>query len=341
MNFEAISHMTKSSEPKRQEKSQETLRETLEEKLKSLKPALQEGIKEYQEALKDDTFEDKEGEPDGAGEARKESMQKKLTLLFDRAEKMKTKLDSKEPLPDSTPEISVIYTGRDGKAEQITLDLEAKLQDFISFYQKTGLDLPSDFEDTARDIWQKNQAEIEQAMRENGFDDMLIIPATPDLKELSEKMKMENGYYFYQVKDDFSDVKSQNADKPRIILFHHCDSLPEIREKTGLDIHLNITGADAEKLYQANPENYLGTLEDAIILERKYLEDTLQASGGQAGKHLSDYTSKSAHWLPGSKAGARLVYSCWRPDDRGLLVLALGGALRGGLLGARPSRCFF
>src|SRR3989344_2623442 len=121
---EAISHMTKSSEPKRQEKSQETLRETLEEKLKSLKPALQEGIKEYQEALKDDTFEDREGETDGAGEARKEAMQKKLTALFDRAEKMKAKLDNKEPLPDSTSEISATYTDKEGKAEQITLDLE-------------------------------------------------------------------------------------------------------------------------------------------------------------------------------------------------------------------------
>ena len=276
--------MTKSSEPKRQEKSQAELRETLEEMLESLKPALQEGIKEYQEALKDDTFEDKEGEPDGAGEARKESMQKKLTLLFDRAEKMKTKLDNKEPLPDSTSEISAEYTHPDGHKEQITLDLEAKLLDFISFYKKTGLDLPSDFEDTARDIWQKNQAEIEQAMRENGFDDMLIIPATPDLKELSEKMKIENGYYDHikssstvQTLDGIPLI-SQNTDKPRIILVHKTQNL---KDRPELKQTLNTKGQDV-KIDQAL------TLEDYLVFQKKYFEETLHASGGQAGKHLDE-----------------------------------------------------
>ncbi|MBM2818017.1 MAG: hypothetical protein HW401_607, partial [Parcubacteria group bacterium] len=151
--------------------------------------------------------------------------------------------------------------------------------------------------------------------------------------DLAEKMKMEDGYNFYQVKDDFSDVKSQNTDKPRIILFHHSDSLSEIAEKTGLDVHLNITGEKAQKLYEANPLNYLATLEDAIVLERKYFEDT--------GKHLSDWKSKSAQWLPGSRAGARLVDSDWNPDDHELAVGAHALTNRYGALGVRPSRCFF
>ena len=55
---------------------------------------------------------------------------------------MKARLDSKEILPQATPEISASYTHPDSKVETITLDLEAKLQEFISFYQKTRVDLP-------------------------------------------------------------------------------------------------------------------------------------------------------------------------------------------------------
>ena len=335
MSFESpITQMAKAPEKaKKPEKSQEELREALELKLKSLKPTLEDGIKLYEEELESGVYEDQAGELVGTGEKRQEAMQAKLTAIFERAEKLKNKFDSNEPLSQVTPEVSATYTRPDGKKETITLDFEAKLQEFISFYQKTNLDLPADFEDTARDLWDRNQAEIEQAMEQKGFNDLLIIPGNIPLADLAEKMKMESGYYFYQVKDDFSDVKSQNVDKPRIILFHHMDSLPEIAQKTGLDIHLNITGADAQKLYQANPENYLGTLEDSIVLERKYFEDT--------GKHLSDYKTKSAQWLPGSKAGARLVRSGWDPDDRELAVDALDLGHRFGFLGVRPSRCFF
>lgn len=88
-----------------------------------------------------------------------------------------------------------------------------------------------------------------------------------------------------------------------------------------------------QKLYQANPENYLGTLEDAIILEKKYFEET--------GKHLSDYNTKSAQWLPGSGAGARLVNSDWNPGNDQLDVSARDPEDRNDDLGLRPARCFF
>jgi len=326
--------MAKSSKPEKPDKSQQELRTALEQRLNLLKPSLQQGIDEYRQALEDGLFEDKEGEPTDSGEKRKEEMQKRLSTLFDRAENIKAKLDSGEELPQAQKEISTTYTHPDGKKETITLDFETKLQEFTSFYQTTNLDLPLDFEDTAREIWNNNQGDIEQAIAESGFDDMLIIPPTTDLAELAEKMKMENGYYFYQVKEDFSNVQSLKVDKSRIILFHHLDSLPEITQKTGLNTHLNITGADAQKLYQANPEKYLGTLEDAIVLERKYFEDT-------GGKHLSDYNNKSAQWLPGSSVGARLGDSYWDPDYRRLYVSARGLTHRASALGVRPSRCFF
>ncbi|MFZ3030067.1 MAG: hypothetical protein WA095_03715, partial [Minisyncoccia bacterium] len=225
------------------------------------------------------------------------------------------------------------YAHPDGKKEIITLDIEAKLQDFVSFYQKTKVNLPPDFEDTIHDIWERSQTEIEQAVEQNGFDGILLVPGDIPLADLAEKMKMENGYYFYQVKNDFSDITSQKVEKSRIILFHHVDSLTEITQKTGLDVHLNITGAEAQKLYQTNPENYLSTIEDALVLERKYFEET--------GKHLSDWTTKSAQWLPGSKSGSRLVNSRWDPGTGELAVSASDLDYQRTDLGARPSRSFF
>src|SRR3989344_629185 len=115
-------HVIKLDQPEKPEKSQEELRAILEQRLNSMESPLQEGISEYEQALKDDLFEDEDGEPDGTGEARKEEMQKRLTALLDRAEKMKAKLDSKEPISQITPEISAIYTRPDGKVETITLD---------------------------------------------------------------------------------------------------------------------------------------------------------------------------------------------------------------------------
>ena len=334
MPHESLTQMAKAKEnPKKKERSQAELRHIMEEKLQSYKPTLLAYSAEYKQALKDKLFEDKEEEEPGAGEERKEAMQKKINSLLDRAEKLKVKLDSKEPLTQSSPEISATYTRPDGTTETLSLDIEQKLQEFTDFYQTTNLPLPPDFEAVTMDIWERNRDKIEEAMEQNGFDSMLIIPPTTNLKDLADKMKMESGYYFYQVKNDFSDIKSQNTDKPRLILYHKQNSLPDINTKTGLPIHLNITGADASALYRQNPDHYLSTLEDAIVLERYHLEKT--------GKHISDYKTKSATWLPGSSAGARLLYSDWYPGARKLDVVAGDPGGRDGHLGARPTRCFY
>ena len=336
MSPESLTYLAKQDKSKKPEKSQEELRSTLENHLLSLKPTIDEEIKIYQQALEDDTFLDKEGEPEGSGEKRKEEMQNKINSIVERAEKLKAKLDSKEPLPQTTPELSATYTHPDKKKETLVFNIEQKLQDFTKFYKKTNLDLPQDFEETIAEIWERNKTEIEQAIEQNGFDDLLIIPGNIPLTELKDKMSMEKGYYTGSNFDEgggFAGAVSKNVDKPRIILYHHKESLPEISKETGLDIHLNIKGEDALKLYNANPNNYLSTLEDAIILERKYFEDT--------NKHLSSYTTNSAQWLPGTGSGARLVYSYWRPDDRRLNVSAIDLESQRDNLGVRPSRSFF
>ena len=346
MNLESITHLAKQGKPTKPsgkpensakpEKSQEELRVVLEQRFKSLKPNIQSVMKEYEQALNNDTFEDQDDELEGSGEKRKEALQKKITDIVSRAEKLKAKIDSKEPLSQTQPELSVSYKSANHQ-EDITLNIEDKLSEFMSFYQTTQIDIPDDFEDTIRDIWDRNQAEIEQAMEQGGFNDILIVPGNIPLPELAEKMKMEQGNYTGSNFDEgggFAGAISQNTDKPRIILVHNYETLSEISQKTGIDVHLNITAKEAEELYNQNPDQYLITLEDFLVLERKHFEET--------GTHLSDWNNKSAHWLPGTKSGARLVYADWNPGYRRLDVRAHDpGDIRIERLGVRPARCFF
>ena len=326
MNFESIINMAKGAKKaekgEKPEKSQSELRASLETKFKSLKPSLQEGIKEYEQALKDDVFEDQEGEVEGAGEARKEALQKKLSALFDRAEKMKDKLDSKELLSQVTPEISTTYTRPDGKKETITLDFEQKLQEFLAFYQKNNITPPHDFEDTVRDLWEKNQMEIEQAIEQNGFDELLIIPGGFSLTELKDKLTMESGYWEssnFKAGNSFAGAKSEDIDKSRIILVHKNQELTEHPE---LASTLNIKGQDV-KLDKTL------TLEDYLVFQKKYFEET--------NKHLDE---TKYVWLA-TKSGARLVRSFWDTDAHQLYVDADDLTLRDDSLGVRPARCFF
>jgi hypothetical protein len=326
--------MAKQEKTKKPEKSQDDLRDALEKRLFSLKPAVEEELKKYEDALSNDVFEDQEGEPEGSGEKRKDEMQSRIDSMIDRAEGMKGKLDSKEPLPQSAPEISATYTYTDPqthkseKPETITLNIEEKLQDFLSFYQKTNIDLPPDFEQTIQDIWEKNSDQIQQAIEQNGFDDILIIPATPDIGDLSEKMKMQNGYYDYinssgnvgtlagiPLESDFS----QNVDQPRIVLVHKTQNL---KDRPELKQTLNVKG-------QYVVLNQTLTLEDYLVFQRKYFEET--------GNHLDE---DGWTWLA-TKSGTRLVHSYWSPSYGEFNVDAGDLDSRNDHLGARPSRSFF
>ena len=343
MPSESLSHLAKPADkPKKPTPSQEEIRAILQKKLLFLMLPLKDGAKEFEQALKDGLFEDQDDEPDGSGEARRTAMEQKLTAMADRAKKLKTRIDSKEPLLPQAQDIQVNYTYTNPQTnkvehqETITLDIEQKLQEFLSFYKTTHLDLPPDFEDTTRDIWERNYDDIQEAIEQNGFNDILIIPGAIPLPDLKDKMSMENGYFEgnnFKQGGSFAGAKSQNTDKPCILLVHKTDKLLEITQKTGLDVHLNCTGQEAEQLYQQHPDHYLGTLPALLILERKYFADT--------GKHVSDWNNKSAHWLPGTKSGSRLVNVYWNPDDHKLVVSAGDPGYQASDLGVRPSRCFF
>ena len=254
--------------------------------------------------------------PDGneKGDDFSQNLKKKMGKLFGKEKK------------DQISEISAEYEHPDGHKETITLDFENKLQDFISFYQKTNIDLPADFEDTVRDIFSNNEEKITEAIEQNGFDELLIIPPTANIGDLSEKMKMENGYYDY-IKSGGSTVQtldgiplvSQNTDKPRLVLVHKTQNL---KDRPELKKTLNIKGQDV-KMDEAL------SLEDYLVFQKKYFEET--------GKHLDE---DGWTWLA-TKSGARLVFSYWYPADHKLLVNASDLGHRLGHLGVRPSRCFF
>jgi hypothetical protein len=138
-------------------------------------------------------------------------------------------------------------------------------------------------------------------------------------------MKTENGYYDF-IKSNSTvqtlngiPLVSQNVDKPRLVLVHKTQNL---KDRPELKKTLNTKGQDV-KLDQAL------TLEDYIIFQRKYFEET--------GKHLDE---DGWTWLA-TKSGARLVSSSWSPGNHRLSVNASGLDDRNGALGVRPSRCFF
>jgi len=139
---------------------------------------------------------------------------------------------------------------------------------------------------------------------------------------LAEKMKMQNGYYTGSNFDSgggFAAAASQNADKPRIVLVHKTQNL---KDRPELAKTLNVKGQDV-KLDQTP------TLEDYLVFQRKYFEET--------GKHLDEV---GWTWLS-TKSGARLVNADWLPDHGELNVSALDLDYQASDLGARPSRSFF
>ena len=314
--MEKLATLSKSKNP---EKSQTELRASFEKRFLGMKDVIKQATEEYQNALKDETFEDREGEEEGEGERRKEILQEKINALLDRAEQMKIKLDSKDKLPNFTESISAIY-----KQESITLDLEQKIEEFKDFYKKTKLDLPPDFEDQIKEIWENNIDEIQKSIEGNGFNEMLLVPGNIPLAELNTKMTdVYNETYQdsdFKSGGSFAKTQSQNVDKTRIVLAHKIKNLedhPELKKT------LNTKGQDV------NMDQTL-TLEDYLIFQRKFFEET--------GEHLD--SGNTWTWLA-TKSGARLVSAHWAPSGGRVYVLANDLGSQDEHLGARPSRSFF
>ncbi len=175
--------------------------------------------------------------------------------------------------------------------ESITINIEEKLQEFITLYQETNIDTPPDFEDQIRDIWLKNNTEIQEAIEEKGFDDIIIAPANIPLPALAEKMKVGNDYWLgdgFKNGGGFAGANSVGTDKPRIILIHKTQNLgerPELASTRGV------------KAKDINIEESL-SLDDYIIFQKQYFKEN--------GKHLDE---NGWTWTPRTKSGDRFVYS--------------------------------
>jgi hypothetical protein len=300
-------------------KSQEEIRVSFEAKLNILAKSVQADLVDYEARLDDDNFEDKD------------AIQKSITNKIERLENMKALIDSGEEIPSITSVIQANYeytnpeTKKIENQETITIDLEKKLQEFIDFYTTTTVDIPVGFEDDVRGIWERNGEEIQKAIEEKGFDDVLIIPADLSLVELSKKMKMENGYYdaitSSSTLQDLTGIPltSTGVDKTRVILVHKTQNLkdrPELKETLGVkaqDIKID------ESL----------SLDDYIIFSKKFNIDT--------GKHLDE---DGWTWTPRTKSGARFVGSCWDPARGELNVAASDAGSSSPDLGCRSSRYF-
>ena len=200
-----------------------------------------------------------------------------------------------------TEEIETTYTftNQDGqieKTEQITLNIEQKLNEYISFYKTHNLEIPDNFEEDIKDIWEANIDDIKEQIEAHGFNEILLIPPTTDLPDLAEKMK-ETKYWEsdnFKQGGSFEKAQSQNQDKTRIILTHKAQNMEDHPEFTKT---LNTKGQDV-------PLDKTLSFEEYLILSKKYFEET--------GHHLDEdgYT-----WLA-TKSGARFVYSGWGLDDK-------------------------
>ncbi len=236
------------------------------------------------------------------------------------------KTNKHENLAESVVSAEYTYTNpktnKVERQETIEIDIEKKLDEFTTFYAKTGVDLPPDFSETITDIWSRNQESITEAIENHGFDDILILPPNIPLPDLAEKMKMGNRYFEwdnFKEGGSFAGAKSPNVDKPRIILVHKSQNL---KDRPELASTLNTLGSKV-KLDEALP------LEDYLVFSRKYFEETQ--------KHLDEI---GWTWTS-TKSGSRLVDASWRPDDGELNVDARVLTARDANLGVRPSRSFY
>jgi hypothetical protein len=219
-------------------------------------------------------------------------------------------------------DISSSYTFPDtGKIEQININIEQKLQEFISFYEKHKVEMPEDFEERILEIWENNIDDIEKEIKEHGFNEILLIPPTSDLPDLAEKMKESKYYYLgdnFTKGGGFEKAKSQNQDRIRLVLTHYVQNLkdhPELKKT------LNTKGQDVPTLQTLSLEEYL-------IFSQKYFKET--------DKHLDEIGST---WLAtATESGSRLVRSNWNGDWRNVDASGLSG--QGVRRGFRSSRSY-
>ena len=286
------------------------------------------------EAPQDDRRKGLEREKKGAEEEPKlgpEGIKEKALaeeMLSRTAEELKTlKTSLRKSKKEISGEAGVLtlsaeykYKDEKGKEirETIEIDFEEKLASAMKFYEAHRIDTLAGFEDTMKDIWERNESEIQKQIEEFGFDEILIIPANVTLieefdQEMTKDYKKKDGTpgdpTYWGVK--MAEIKSdERVAKSRIILVHKNKAGDLYSDKDILPILKETLGKKAE---------------------RQYFEET--------GEHLDG--KEGAIWLPGSRVGDQVVRAFFDPGGGQLGVRAAVSGHANPGFGCRPSRCFF
>ncbi len=231
-------------------------------------------------------------------------------------------------------EAAYSYKDKEGKEKEktITFDFEILLESQRAFYLKHSIELPSDFDETMSDIWDRNEEAITQEIKVNGFDELLMIPGDLDLPTLHTKMSVGyNATYEgsnFKTGGSFAGVREEK--KPRLVLVHNTANLNDAP----------VFGAPGIQAKDIMEENQL-TLTDWLIWQRMFFDGK--------GEHPDDWNKKSATWLPGStipvdptdpSKGFRVVDANWAPSVGRLVVSASDASDSNPFLGCRLSRSF-
>ncbi len=218
--------------------------------------------------------------------------------------------------------LSTRYKHPDGRVEDVTLDIEATLEDFESFYNTHGIPVPPDFAPKIREIFTTNQTAIENAIKTKGFNKMLLVPGNLSLPNVAKKMEMEQGYF---LGDNFKNaggftgaIETTHTENHRLILVHDAK---ELTDRPELASTLNISGTDAQNQDPLSLTDYL------VFANHHYTK---------TGEHLD--TAKLT-WTS-TQAGTGLVRVRWDSGGGLLYVGVIDPSGSRGNLGVRSSAVF-
>jgi MoxR-like ATPase len=212
------------------------------------------------------------------------------------------------------------------KAEISGLNIEKSINTFKNFYSHHNIFLPLDFESKAKEIWTRNKDQIEQYIKSEGYNQILIIPEIL-LDTETLHTKMTEGYNPTYLGDNFKNGGSfagstTQSQRFKILLVHSQTEL------TGLPILNSTLNTTPDQFKQTGKKGL--SLQEYLILQR-YIFDSTKT-------HID---SVKWTWLPKTLSGQNLVWSGFDPAGGGLGVVANPASSRDGNGGFRLSRSFF
>lgn len=254
---------------------------------------------------------------------------------------LKQKVQELQELYGTTDTIAVKTKVKYGEATRATekektieFNFEKQLQRWTDFYTRHGISTDN-FEDQMTQVWERNEVKITEAIQQEGYDEILLIPPISSLSDLHANMT--EGYNPTYLDDNFKKGGSfegaitENQDKPQIVLVHKENAENIYNNPNAPTIALETLTKSIDWLTTNHREGL--SLIQYLIYQRMYYEETTN--------HLD---KDGWTWTPKTKVTvggfSRFVNSDWYPDDGQLFVNAGGSDRANGNLCSRPSRSF-